>query len=125
MRPTPSRATPSSPAKDPKECWKPIRAGLVKGPDGKKCQRFTAADSVAIKVFYPEAVGSVEGWIYFGKARLTPDTPAVVLDYAHIDPAFPSNSTIDQFLDPKQFAAYVGLGHHVAANVLALDAEAR
>ena len=71
---------------------------------------------MAIKVFYPEAVGS---------ARLTPHTPAGVLDYAHIDPAFPSNSTIDQFLDPKQFAAYVGLAHHVAANVLALDAEAR
>lgn len=54
-----------------------------------------------------------EGRLLYLKASLTGDENPYVLDYAARQPAFPHESTADQFFNEAQFEAYRALGHHI------------
>ena len=48
------------------------------------------------------------------KNSLTGDEPEAVLNYKSDNPAFPHESTADQFFDDDQFESYRALGVHIA-----------
>jgi hypothetical protein len=52
------------------------------------------------------------GKIIYVKASLTSDTAADIREYARNNPAFPHQSTGDQFFDEAQFESYRKLGYH-------------
>ncbi len=54
------------------------------------------------------------GTILYLKSSLTGDEPTDVLRYAARAPAFPHESTLDQFFGESQFESYRMLGHHAA-----------
>ncbi|MGE3177372.1 MAG: patatin-like phospholipase family protein, partial [Vicinamibacterales bacterium] len=53
------------------------------------------------------------GTLLYLKSTLTGDEPADVLRYAALNPAFPHESTADQFFDESQFESYRALGYHI------------
>jgi len=67
----------------------------------------------------------VPGTLLYIKTSLTGDEPADILRYAAEHPAFPHESTNDQFFDESQFESYRALGYHEAEDVLmkALNAD--
>ena len=58
------------------------------------------------------------GTLVYLKPSLTGSEPTDVQDYAARHPAFPHESTSDQFFDEAQFESYRRLGEHVAQQVL-------
>ena len=64
-----------------------------------------------------------QGTLLYIKSSLTGDEPADVLRYASRHPAFPHESTSDQFFDESQFESYRTLGYHVGCNVLSAAAD--
>ncbi len=58
------------------------------------------------------------GTLIYLKPSLTGNEPSDVLDYAARHPAFPHESTSDQFFDEAQFESYRRLGEHVTQEVL-------
>ena len=71
------------------------------------------------------AVGTIRykngegGTIVYLKTSLTGDEPSDVRNYASVNPAFPHQSTADQFFDESQFESYRALGAHVVEEVFA------
>lgn len=71
------------------------------------------------------AVGAIRyangenGTIVYLKTSLTGDEPSDVRNYAAVNPAFPHQSTVDQFFDESQFESYRALGEHVVTEVFA------
>jgi hypothetical protein len=63
------------------------------------------------------------GTLLYIKSSLTGDEPADVLRYASLHPAFPHESTSDQFFDESQFESYRALGYHVGCTILSATAE--
>jgi hypothetical protein len=61
--------------------------------------------------------GEVAGTLLYIKSSLTGDEPTDVLRYAAEHPAFPHESTSDQFFDESQFESYRALGYHIAHEV--------
>ena len=59
----------------------------------------------------------VPGTLLYIKTSLTGDEPADILRYAAEHPAFPHESTNDQFFDESQFESYRALGFHAAEDV--------
>ena len=59
-----------------------------------------------------ESVQHVDGLVEL-KASLTEDEDADVLEYARSHPAFPHETTADQFFDEAQWESYRRLGYHV------------
>ena len=57
------------------------------------------------------------GTLLYLKASLTGDEPADVLRYAAEHPAFPHESTGDQWFDESQFESYRALGFHATRDV--------
>jgi len=57
------------------------------------------------------------GTLVYIKTSLTGDEPADVLRYAAEHPAFPHESTSDQFFDESQFESYRALGYHAVDEV--------
>ena len=57
------------------------------------------------------------GTLLYIKSSLTGDEPADILRYAAEHPAFPHESTNDQFFDESQFESYRALGYHAAEDV--------
>ncbi len=55
-----------------------------------------------------------EGTLVYIKSSLTGDEPADVIEYSVHTPAFPHESTADQWFDESQFESYRTLGYHVA-----------
>jgi hypothetical protein len=55
-----------------------------------------------------------DGVVVYLKASLTGDEPADVLSYKKEHPAFPYDSTTDQWFTESQFESYRTLGYHVA-----------
>jgi hypothetical protein len=53
-----------------------------------------------------------DGTIIYLKATLSGDEPVDVLNFATVDPAFPHDSTGDQFFDEARFESYRTLGFH-------------
>jgi hypothetical protein len=66
---------------------------------------------------------AVPGTIFYLQATLTGDEPPDLLQYHARNPAFPRQSTLDQFFDDTQFECYRALGHHVATQVFGIAAE--
>jgi hypothetical protein len=58
-------------------------------------------------------------WLIYLKNSLTGDEPAPVLNYKQRCPAFPHETTADQFFDDAQFESYRALGVHIAEDALA------
>jgi hypothetical protein len=50
------------------------------------------------------------GWMLYLKLAVTGTEPRYVLDYRRQNPAFPHQTTADQFYDEAQFEAYRALG---------------
>jgi hypothetical protein len=63
--------------------------------------------------------GAAPGVILYLKPSLVGDEPADVLHYAATDPAFPHQSTNDQWFDEPQFESYRKLGYHIGMCALA------
>ncbi len=65
------------------------------------------------------AVGSIhysddsEGVLIYLRTGITGDEPVEVERYRKANPAFPYESTADQFFDPEQWDAYRALGQHI------------
>ncbi|HZI80988.1 MAG TPA: patatin-like phospholipase family protein [Vicinamibacterales bacterium] len=59
----------------------------------------------------------VPGTLLYIKSSLTGDEPADILRYAAEHPAFPHESTNDQFFDESQFESYRALGYHATEDV--------
>jgi hypothetical protein len=66
----------------------------------------------------PDEEPSRHGTLVVAKAVLTPDMPYELLTYALKEPAFPRQSTGDQFFDHEQFDAYRALGFHIGTAAL-------
>jgi len=58
--------------------------------------------------------GRARGWILYLKSSVTGDEPADVLQYRSANPAFPQQTTADQFFTESQFESYRRLGLHIA-----------
>jgi len=65
------------------------------------------------RIRYPECPGRASFLIYM-KNSLTGNEPAPVSNYKRTSPAFPHESTGDQFFDDAQFESYRALGDHLA-----------
>jgi hypothetical protein len=63
----------------------------------------------------PEAKNGI---LLYLKASLTSDEPADVLNYKSRYPAFPHQSTADQWFTESQFEGYRALGEHIIESVL-------
>ena len=70
------------------------------------------------RVKYPECPDR-PNWLVYLKNSLTGDEPAPVTNYRASNPAFPHESTVDQFFDDAQFESYRALGVHIAEDALA------
>ncbi|HKH72843.1 MAG TPA: hypothetical protein VKA59_15905 [Vicinamibacterales bacterium] len=69
------------------------------------------------RIRYPECPGR-PNWLIYMKNSLTGNEPAPVLNYKRTSPAFPHESTADQFFDDSQFESYRALGDHIAEETL-------
>lgn len=79
------------------------------------------------RIRYPECPHR-PSWLIYLKNSLTGNEPAPVLNYKKSSPAFPHESTADQFFDDAQFESYRALGDHIAEETFArwiLDPEVR
>ncbi len=82
------------------------------------------AYAVLVKIDYaPEDRGDREtsekiGWMLYIKLAVTGTEPRYVLDYRRQNPAFPHQTTADQFYDEAQFEAYRTLGDCAAESLL-------
>ena len=65
------------------------------------------------RIRYPECPDR-PGWLVYLKNSMTGDEPAPVLNYRSRCPAFPHETTADQFFDDAQFESYRALGVHIA-----------
>ncbi|MBI3450181.1 MAG: patatin-like phospholipase family protein [Acidobacteria bacterium] len=76
------------------------------------------------KIDYPQCTSSPEsgdpdlvaktGYLIYLKTSVTGDEAVTVRSYRDANPAFPHQTTADQFFDDDQFEAYRALGEHVA-----------
>jgi len=57
-------------------------------------------------------------WLVYVKATLMGDEPEDVCHYHRAHPAFPQESTMDQFFDERQWESYRRLGQHVGHRVV-------
>jgi hypothetical protein len=69
------------------------------------------------RIRYPECPER-PNWLIYMKNSLTGNEPAPVLNYKRTSPAFPHESTADQFFDDAQFESYRALGDHIAEETL-------
>jgi hypothetical protein len=58
------------------------------------------------------------GILVYLYSSLTGDEPPDVLQYARANPAFPHETTLNQFFSEAQFESYRALGYHIATEVL-------
>lgn len=85
--------------------------------------RPAAAHAALVKVTYPPPAdpdcwaGRTHTWLLYLKATLTGDEPADVNNYAAEHPAFPNESTLNQFFDEPQWESYRQLGDHIGGEV--------
>jgi hypothetical protein len=76
----------------------------------------SSAHCVVGTIRYPEDQHKKEqelGIVVYIKSSLTGDEPADVLNYKREDPAFPHDSTLNQWFTESQFESYRRLGHHI------------
>jgi hypothetical protein len=88
-------------------------------PDPTTCR--SKAHCAVGKVYYPDQPGW--GYLVYIKASLVGDEPADVLEYRVKHPAFPHQSTADQWFTESQFESYRRLGLHIAKTVFRENAK--
>lgn len=74
------------------------------------------------KIIYPrtdEGEGREEGYLLYLKSSVTGEEGEAITEYRHRNPAFPHQTTADQFFDEGQFEAYRALGQRIAETALA------
>jgi hypothetical protein len=64
-----------------------------------------------------DGAGAPDGTILYLKATLSGDEPVDVRNFAHLDPAFPHDTTGNQFFDEARFESYRVLGFHTILSV--------
>jgi len=69
------------------------------------------------RIHYPHE--TEYGYLLYLKSSFTGDEDIVVAEYRDRNPAFPHESTADQFFDEGQFEAYRALGQHIGECALA------
>lgn len=69
---------------------------------------------------YPQSNGkpAEQGYLLYLKSSYTGDESELIREYRHRNPAFPHQTTADQFFDEAQFEAYRALGQHIADRAL-------
>ncbi len=89
---------------------------------------YSRAYAVLVKVDYepPQEAGADTtsqnlGWMLYLKLAVTGTEPRYVLDYRRQNPAFPHQTTADQFYDEAQFEAYRVLGECAARSLFRAD----
>ncbi len=82
------------------------------GPKGMMKKKYNIAKKgfALAKITYYDGT---EGDLIYIKTTLIDDLPASIYGYKNANPAFPDQSTTDQFFDEKQFEAYRELGYQV------------
>ncbi|MEP6833862.1 MAG: hypothetical protein ABJB74_10725 [Gemmatimonas sp.] len=70
------------------------------------------------RILYPDRKDQAS-WLIYVKNSLTGDEPEPVLNYKSAAPAFPHETTADQFFTDAQFESYRALGAHIAKSVFA------
>ncbi len=83
---------------------------------GELEDRLAQSCVLTARISYPDlgaGLPASEGLLFLGKATLTSQMPFDVLAHACRNPAFPNDSTADQWFDFEQFDAYHALGRHV------------
>lgn len=77
------------------------------------------ASCVTGRIHYHQADGgSQHGVLLYLKPALTGGENADIFNYSRLHPAFPHESTADQWFDESQFDSYRSLGRHIAARAL-------
>jgi hypothetical protein len=81
---------------------------------------FSLAHAALAKITYAkDQNGNAEtGWMIVIKPTLSGDEPADVLNYHAEHPAFPHESTADQWFDEAQWESYRKLGEHIGTKLL-------
>jgi hypothetical protein len=96
----------------------------VPGPNGAAKQfaievdrsRVSQAHAALATIAYGE--NGTRSWLVYVKATLTGDEPEDVCHYHRAHPAFPQETTNDQFFDEAQWESYRRLGVHIGHRVL-------
>jgi hypothetical protein len=73
--------------------------------------------TASIRYSCVDGPGVEDGLLVYIKPTLTGDEPADVRQYAAANPAFPHQSTADQFFEEPQFESYRRLGMHIIESV--------
>lgn len=79
-------------------------------------RRLSARHWAVGRIHYPGE--SEPGHLLYFKSSVTGDEDEVIREYRHGQPAFPHESTADQFFDEGQFEAYRSLGQHIGEEAL-------
>lgn len=82
---------------------------------GKSLQHRDGPHCAVGVIHYPN---DEDGWLLYVKASFTGDEPDYITNYKRRFPAFPHESTGDQFFSEEQFESYRALGFHAAENFL-------
>jgi hypothetical protein len=93
---------------------------LRPGPDKRSAQH-----AVVGTIHYDGLAGTDKGTILYFKPSLTGDEPPDTIQYQTRNPAFPHESTMNQFYDEAQWEAYRRLGEHQASMVLTFTPKGR
>ena len=78
--------------------------------------RRALSHAAVARVRYPDPDG-FEGRLVYLKPGITGDEPIDLREYARHHPAFPQQSTADQFFDEAQWESYRALGEHIGAEL--------
>lgn len=81
----------------------------------RKVNGLSSAHCVVGKITYP---GDLHGYLLYLKATLTGDEATDIQEYHSRQPAFPHQTTGDQWFDESQFESYRKLGQHIAEKAL-------
>ncbi len=96
---------------------------------GAASREFSSAHAAVARIWYPDAAGNSgvdrpsrqPGWLVYVKATLTGDEPLDLLQYGSEHPAFPHETTADQWFDEAQWESYRKLGEHIGSSVFPAD----
>ena len=82
----------------------------------RSAEGWSRAHCAVGRIIYPEDTldgQKQEGYLLYLKLSVTGDEPVDIINYRKVNPAFPHQSTGNQFFDESQFESYRRLGFHV------------
>ncbi len=90
-----------------------LRALMARDKDG-----FNGCLAALGQVRYPDEPQRPPSWLLYIKPSLRADAPVDVRNYRQQNPAFPQQTTADQFFDDMQWESYRKLGEWIGTQVL-------